>query len=91
MLLDEPFNSVDNRTAGTLLDVLAEWHAAGKTLVTVVHDLDLTRRHFPQALLLAREVVAWGDCAEALQPDNLKRAQEIVDHWHNEAEWCAHP
>ncbi|WP_091189395.1 metal ABC transporter ATP-binding protein [Formivibrio citricus] len=91
MLLDEPFNSVDSRTAGILIEVLAEWHAAGKTLVTVVHDLGVARAHFPQALLLAREVVAWGPSDEALQADNLERAQKLIEHWHNEAEWCAVP
>lgn len=91
MLLDEPFNSVDSRTAEILLDVLAEWHAAGKTIITVVHDLALVRNHFPQALLLAREVVAWSSSDEVLQASNMERAQKIVEHWHNEAEWCAQP
>lgn len=91
ILLDEPFNSVDSRTAGILLEVLDEWNAAGKTIATVVHDLTMARSHFPETLLLAREVIAWGRSEEVLQQDNLTQAQKIIEQWHNEAEWCAQP
>lgn len=51
MLLDEPLNSLDHRTQEVLLAVLDEWHATGKTLVTVMHNLALARSRFPDALL----------------------------------------
>lgn len=90
VLLDEPFNSIDSRTLDILLAVLDEWHGAGKTLVTVVHDLALARTRFPSALLLAREVIAWGACSEVLCPENMTRAQTAI-HGHEENEWCARP
>ncbi len=31
------------------------WHAQGRTVVAVLHDLDLVRAEFPETLLLARE------------------------------------
>ncbi len=91
MLLDEPLNSLDHRTQEVLLAVLDEWHATGKTLVTVMHNLALARSRFPDALLLAREVIAWGANSEALSAENLARAQSAMTHWHNENEWCERP
>lgn len=89
MLLDEPFNSLDHRTQEVLLTILDEWHASGKTLVTVVHDLALARSRFPDALLLAREVIARGATRAVLTPENLARAQSAMSHRHNE--WCTRP
>lgn len=88
VLLDEPFNSIDSRTTQTLLTLLDEWHASGKTLITVVHDLNMARMHFPQTLLLAREVIAWGVTADTLTPENLKQAQATTEHWQDQTEWC---
>lgn len=88
ILLDEPFNSVDSRTTDTLLTLLDEWHAAGKTIVTVVHDLAMARSRFPSALLLAREIIAWDRSEIALSQDNITRAQTAIEHWHDQTEWC---
>ena len=36
------------------------WHAEKRTVIAALHDLDLVKSMFPEALLLAREPVAWG-------------------------------
>lgn len=61
MLLDEPFAGIDEQTTGALLRLVAAWHSRGRTVIAVLHDLDLVRAHFPQALALAERVLAWGD------------------------------
>lgn len=66
MLLDEPFAGIDERTTAVLLRLIAAWHAQRKTLIVVLHDLDLVRAHFPQALALARRVLAWQETGAAL-------------------------
>jgi len=43
-------------------------------VVTVVHDLDLARRYFPQALLVRASLIAAGPTAEVLSARNLTRA-----------------
>ena len=91
VLLDEPFNSIDSRTTQLLLALLAEWHQTGKTLITVVHDLNMARTHFPQILLLARDVIGWGDTADILTQQNLQRAQASTEHWQEQTEWCERP
>jgi zinc/manganese transport system ATP-binding protein len=89
IILDEPFNAMDARTVDDLVRLLARWHAEGRTVVCVLHDLDLVRTHFPLALLLARECVAWGPTAEALHPANLLRARAMVEAWSTGAGICA--
>ncbi len=75
LLLDEPFGAVDERTASDLLNVLRRWHGEGRTVIVVLHDIDLILRHFPETLLLARQCIAWGPTASALSPANRARAK----------------
>ena len=66
ILLDEPFAAVDARTVPVLLDQVTRWHQQGRTVITVVHDLDLVRACFPATLALARRCLAWGPTETAL-------------------------
>jgi zinc/manganese transport system ATP-binding protein len=59
ILLDEPFTAVDGPTTRMLLSVIQEWHAQGRTVIAVLHDLDLVRRHFPHTLLLTGQSALW--------------------------------
>ena len=88
ILLDEPFNAIDSRTVGDLVALIKRWHGEARTVLVVVHDLDLVRTHFPEALLLARRPVAWGDAREALAPENLLRARQFNEAWVDDAPWC---
>ncbi len=73
-LLDEPFAGLDPSSTSDLVRRLQEWARAGRLVVTVVHDLDLARRFFPQALLVRASLIAAGATAEVLAPRNLARA-----------------
>jgi zinc/manganese transport system ATP-binding protein len=75
ILLDEPFTAVDEATVADLTALIRQWHAEGRTIIAVLHDLDLIRGAFPQTLLLARGPIAWGPPADCLSEDNLKRAR----------------
>ncbi len=88
ILLDEPFNAVDARTITDLLALIKDWHSENRTVMVVVHDLDLVREHFPEALLLARRPVAWGEVHEALSNENLLRARQYHEEWDENAPWC---
>jgi len=89
ILLDEPFAAIDSRTAHDLTHILQHWQAEGRTVIAVMHDLSSVRFHFPQTMLLARELVGWGSTAETLRDDNLARAQKLADNWIENAEPCA--
>jgi zinc/manganese transport system ATP-binding protein len=91
ILLDEPFNAVDTKTAGDLVALIKGWQASGRTVVVVVHDVALVRAHFPQTLLLARQKIAWGETQAVLSDDNLARATRFTEAWNENAPWCDAP
>lgn len=66
ILLDEPFAAVDAQTVSVLLDQVTQWHQEGRTVIAVLHDLDLVRARFPSTLVLARRCLAWGRTEAAL-------------------------
>jgi zinc/manganese transport system ATP-binding protein len=88
ILLDEPFNAMDSRTTAALLALVHQWHAEGRTVVAVLHDDEQVRQHFPQTVLLARELVAWGDTAQVLTAAHLQRARLLAEAWDDNADIC---
>ena len=88
VLLDEPFNAVDARTAADLMAMVRRWHGEGRTVVAVLHDLDLVRDEFPEALLLARDCLGWGPTAEVLTAANRLRARRMAESWNAAAAEC---
>jgi zinc/manganese transport system ATP-binding protein len=81
LLLDEPFSAVDAATEDDLVALLFSWHAEGRTIVIVLHDLELAAA-FPQALLLAGRTIAWGPTDHVLTEANARRAGLIRDRRH---------
>jgi zinc/manganese transport system ATP-binding protein len=88
ILLDEPFNAIDARTTSDLLAIIRGWHAEGRTVIAVLHDYDQVRTQFPQALLLARNVVAWGATEAVLTSANLQRAKAMAEAQDDHAPIC---
>ena len=88
IVLDEPFNAIDVRTAADLLMLVKHWHAEGRTVLAALHDLDMVRVHFPETLLLARGPVAWGATGEVLTPDNLVVAMRMCEAFDDGASAC---
>jgi zinc/manganese transport system ATP-binding protein len=88
ILLDEPFASLDARTQADLIDLVLRWPGEGRTVVMVLHDLDLVRQMCPDTLLLAREAVAWGETVRALDPENLLKARRLSEAWAEDAHPC---
>ncbi len=86
ILLDEPFAAMDHTTIEDLMKLILSWHHQGKTILVVTHDFELVRTYFPQTLLLAKQVIAWGDTAEVLTLDHLRKAKNLSCHWENQLE-----
>ena len=85
IILDEPFTAIDARTTRDLLELVSRWHGEQRTIIAVLHDFEQVRSHFPSALLLAREQIAWGPTSETLSPANLLRARAMAERWDDEA------
>lgn len=88
ILLDEPFTAIDSKTVHDLVHLIQRWHKESRTIVAVLHDYDLVRDHFPEAVLLAREPVAWGNAKMVLGPENLLKARRMHEAWDDHAPWC---
>jgi zinc/manganese transport system ATP-binding protein len=89
ILLDEPFTAIDSKTLVDLLGLVTRWHEEQRTVLVVLHDLDLVREHFPQTLLLAREAIARGKTDAVLIPENLLKARAMIEAFDREAQICA--
>jgi zinc/manganese transport system ATP-binding protein len=88
IVLDEPFNAIDTRTADDLLALVKRWHDEGRTVIAALHDMDIVRAHFPETLLLAREPVAWGATALVLSAENLNEARRMCEAFDDTATAC---
>ncbi|CAI2413810.1 metal ABC transporter ATP-binding protein [Serratia ficaria] len=67
ILLDEPFTGIDGATTRLLLQVIAQLHRQGRTLIAVLHDMAMVATHFPQALLLTPQCCHWGEADRVLE------------------------
>jgi zinc/manganese transport system ATP-binding protein len=88
VLLDEPFGAIDRATIDDLVKIIAGWREERRSIVAVLHELDLARRAFPQTLLLAREPIFWGPTREALSETRLAEASRMVEAFDREAHEC---
>jgi len=77
LLLDEPFAAIDRDTTEDLMRLLTAWHGEGRTVVVVLHDLEMVRARFPEVLLMAGQAVAWGPTESVLTPENLHLARHL--------------
>ena len=91
ILLDEPFTALDTRTTQDLLQLVGQWHRETRTVIAVLHDYEQVRSHFPETLLLAREVVAWGPTELVMTDANLAEARQMAEAWDESAHACAVP
>jgi zinc/manganese transport system ATP-binding protein len=89
IVLDEPFNAIDAKTSVDLLALVRRWHAEKRTVLAALHDMELVRANFPETLLLARGMVAWGVTAEVLTAENLLEARRMCEAFDESAAACA--
>ena len=74
LLFDEPFAGVDKRSEATIVRLLRELAASGRTVLVSTHDLHALPELADEAVLLLRRVLLHGSVAEALEPAQLARA-----------------
>lgn len=77
ILLDEPFAAVDRATVDDLMALLRLWHGQGRSIIVVLHDLEMVKEQFDRVLLMAGQAVAWGSAQDVLTPENLHMARHL--------------
>ena len=78
LILDEPFSAVDQPTTEDLLALLQSWLEAGKTIITVIHQLHLAERYIPESILLNRRIIAQGSSKTILSDVELIRKTYVA-------------
>ncbi len=73
-LMDEPLAGVDALTEKSIIALLRDLKAKGKTVICVHHDLQTLKEYFDWVMLLNVRAVALGKTSEVLTRENLRRA-----------------
>ena len=79
ILLDEPFSGIDERTIEDLMKIIQEWHELKKTVLVVLHDYDLVKKYFSQAVLVAQKIIEKGAPEKIFHHDILLKAHLFLD------------
>ena len=82
LLLDEPFNGLDRENRDTLLELVRELRAEGRTVIVSTHDLEIAQESCTHVLLLATghkpgqpgHPAAFGPLDEALTLEAVQHA-----------------
>jgi manganese transport system ATP-binding protein len=74
LLLDEPFAGVDKRSELTIVTLIRQLAAEGRTVVTSTHDLRSLPDLCDEAILLQQRLLLQGSPAMMLEPGNLALA-----------------
>jgi len=72
LVVDEPATGLDVVAQADLMDLLAELHQAGMTVVAVGHDLAQARRHATHVALVSAGQVRVGTTAERFTVEDLR-------------------
>lgn len=71
--MDEPFAGVDAATERSIVGILRQLKAEGKTVVVVHHDLSTVAEYFDHVVLLNTRIIAHGPVASVFTHENLRR------------------
>jgi len=74
LLLDEPFNGLDDRAVVLLEDLLREAHRQGKTILLCTHQLELALKLTTTLLIIDRGKIAYHG---PNQPDRADEMREL--------------
>src|SRR5215469_9539255 len=72
-LLDEPFAGLDKPTQEHLGEAIRKLAQLGNLVIASHHDLNSARELFDYVILLNGELVAFGETAEVLNDENVRR------------------
>ena len=90
VILDEPFSALDGATTEEMVGLLKRINSSGTTVIAVLHDMRLVRNHFPRTLMLARELIAYGDTGKVFVPENILKTQHMPESFSEVAQVCQH-
>lgn len=81
LLLDEPFNHLDEPSKEDILSILYQIHQEGITIATALHDLSIATSHCDKVMLLNRRLFGFDHPTNVLNADLLR--QTYGSHLHS--------
>lgn len=75
--MDEPFQGIDAKSQQSMVDVLRDLSANGKTIVIVHHHLGTIRDYCDHVTLLNGSIIASGPTEEAFTKENIRTAYDV--------------
>jgi cobalt/nickel transport system ATP-binding protein len=81
LLLDEPTSGLDPRTQRKLIKLIQQLGAAGKTIITATHNLEIVEEIADRLLVFSEDhhLVATGSCEEILGNIGLLVKVNLID------------
>jgi ABC-type Mn2+/Zn2+ transport system ATPase subunit len=79
LLLDEPFNGLDQQNRDALIDTLRTLKAQGVAVLVSTHDLELAKLVCDRVVLVNRTQLAFGAVAEVLTLGNVQECFDGVE------------
>lgn len=73
-LMDEPFQGVDSTTEKSIVEILKQLKAEGKTIIVVHHDLQTVPTYFETVTFINKSVIASGKIKEVFTQENIDMA-----------------
>ena len=70
-LMDEPFQGVDSTTERSIVEILKQLKAEGKTIIVVHHDLQTVPTYFESVALINKAVIVSGKVSEVFTQENI--------------------
>lgn len=70
-LMDEPFQGVDSTTEKSIVEILKQLKAEGKTIIVVHHDLQTVPAYFESVALINKAVIISGKVSEVFTQENI--------------------
>lgn len=70
-LMDEPFQGVDSTTEKSIVKILKQLKAEGKTIIVVHHDLQTVATYFESVALINKAVIVSGKVSEVFTQENI--------------------
>ena len=89
ILLDEPFNAIDAKTAADLFDLVRRWHGEKRTVLAALHDLELVSATSRRRCCWRASRSRGARPRDVLTPENLLKARRMCEAFDDHAEACA--
>lgn len=70
-LMDEPFQGVDSTTEKSIVEILKQLKAEGKTIIVVHHDLQTVPTYFESVALINKAVIVSGKVSKVFTQENI--------------------